>query len=117
MSRPKRDFQLGYCYHVTTRCNNREFKLTRHECRQVFLYALKNALNKFDFKLFYGSIPNIKYCSAGILPTSYIKGARCSHYVIFLNWDASTEKGYSWGNQFLPCQGGYKYSKSEWHPR
>lgn len=52
MSRPKRDFKLGYCYHVTTRCNNREFKLTRHECRQVFLYALKKALNKFDFKLY-----------------------------------------------------------------
>ncbi len=52
MSRPKRHFKLGYCYHVTTRCNNREFKLTRHECRQVFLYALKKALNKFDFKLY-----------------------------------------------------------------
>ncbi|WP_242039838.1 hypothetical protein [Anabaena sphaerica] len=38
MPRPKRDLILGYSYHVTTRCNNREFKLTRHECRQVFLF-------------------------------------------------------------------------------
>jgi putative transposase len=52
MSRPKRDFKLGYCDRVTTRCNNREFQLTRHECRQVFLYALKKALHKFDFKLY-----------------------------------------------------------------
>ncbi len=36
-----------------------------------------------------GSIPNIKYCSAGILPASDTKGARCSHYIIFFkNWDA-----------------------------
>ncbi|MEH2210918.1 transposase [Nostoc sp.] len=52
MPRPQRDLKLGYSYHVTTRCNNREFKLTRHECRQVFLYALKKALAKFQFKLY-----------------------------------------------------------------
>ena len=23
-----------YSYHITTRCNNREFRLTRLECRQ-----------------------------------------------------------------------------------
>lgn len=40
------------CFHVTTRCNNREFRLTRHECRQVFLYVLKKAIVKFDFKLY-----------------------------------------------------------------
>ena len=36
MSRSPRHFQSGFCYHVTTRCNNREFKLTRLECREVF---------------------------------------------------------------------------------
>jgi REP element-mobilizing transposase RayT len=39
MSRQPRTLQPGYCYHITTRCNNREFRLTRWECRKVFLYA------------------------------------------------------------------------------
>jgi putative transposase len=42
----------GSCHHVTVRCNNREFKLLRHECREVFLYALKKAIAKFNFKLY-----------------------------------------------------------------
>jgi putative transposase len=41
-----------YSYHITTRCNNREFRLTRLECRQVFLYILKKAIQKYDFKLY-----------------------------------------------------------------
>ncbi len=41
MSRPKRNLQSGFCYHIMTRCNNREFRLTRLECREVFLYAIK----------------------------------------------------------------------------
>ncbi len=44
MSRPKRNLQSGFCYHITTRCNNREFRLTRLECREVFLYAIKKAM-------------------------------------------------------------------------
>ncbi len=52
MPRKPRDLKPNYCYHVTTRCNNREFKLIRHECREVFLYALKRAREKFNFKLY-----------------------------------------------------------------
>ena len=52
MPRTKRDLKSGYCYHITTRCNNREFKLTHHQCRQMFLYALKKAIEKFKFKLY-----------------------------------------------------------------
>ncbi len=52
MPRLQRGLKLGYSYHVTTRCNNREFKLTCHECRHVFLYAIKKALAKFKFKLY-----------------------------------------------------------------
>ncbi|MEH2320651.1 hypothetical protein [Nostoc sp.] len=48
MPRKPRNFQAGYSCHITTRCNNREFQLTRHECRQMFLYALKKALGKFS---------------------------------------------------------------------
>ncbi|MDJ0903137.1 MAG: transposase [Xenococcus sp. MO_188.B8] len=52
MPRKPRDLKPNYCYHVTTRCNNREFKLIRHECREVFIYALKRAREKFNFKLY-----------------------------------------------------------------
>ncbi|MDJ0694044.1 MAG: transposase [Mastigocoleus sp. MO_188.B34] len=52
MSRRPREIKPGYCYHVTTRCNNRKFCLTYHGCRQVFIYGLKKALEKFKFKLY-----------------------------------------------------------------
>ncbi len=52
MPRKPRELKPGYCYHITTRCNNREFKLLRHECREVFIYALKKAIAKFQFKLY-----------------------------------------------------------------
>ena len=47
-----RNLQPEFCYHVTTRCNNREFKLIHRECREVFIYALTKAINKFHFKLY-----------------------------------------------------------------
>ena len=31
MPRKPRDLKPNYCYHITTRCNNREFKLIRHD--------------------------------------------------------------------------------------
>ncbi|KZL51167.1 MULTISPECIES: transposase [Cyanophyceae] len=52
MSRKPRKFQSGYSYHVTIRCNNREFRLTRWECRQVLLFAIKKAIDKYQFKLY-----------------------------------------------------------------
>ena len=52
MPRQPRQLQAGYCYHVTTRCNNREFRLTSTECRNVFLYAIGKAIGKFKFKLY-----------------------------------------------------------------
>ena len=52
MARKPRNFQTGYSYHITTRCNNREFKLIRRECREVFLYAIKKAIKKYNFKLY-----------------------------------------------------------------
>ena len=47
MPRQPRELKPNYCYHITTRCNNREFKLSSHECREVFLYAIKKAQDKF----------------------------------------------------------------------
>ncbi|MGD1703610.1 hypothetical protein ACP6PM_27975 [Dapis sp. BLCC M229] len=44
MPRKPRKLIAGYSYHITTRCNNREFKLIRRECREVFLYAIRKAI-------------------------------------------------------------------------
>ncbi|MCZ8188559.1 MAG: transposase [Microcystis sp. LE19-338.1B] len=52
MPRKPRNLQAGYSYHVTTRCNNREFKLSKREWWEVFLYAIKKALDKHQFKLY-----------------------------------------------------------------
>lgn len=43
MSRAPGQLVNGFCYHVTTRCNNREFNLSRRDCREVLLYAIKKA--------------------------------------------------------------------------
>jgi putative transposase len=52
MARQPRQLVSGFCYHVTTRCNNREFCLYRRECREVFIYVIKQATEKFRFKLY-----------------------------------------------------------------
>ncbi|MFN7714946.1 MAG: transposase, partial [Pseudanabaenaceae cyanobacterium] len=44
--------KADHCYHVTVRCNNREFRLTRLECREVLLYAIAKCKDKFGFKLY-----------------------------------------------------------------
>ena len=52
MGRPSRDLQSGYCYHITVRCNNREFRLTQVECKDTLLYAIKKCQDTFGFKLY-----------------------------------------------------------------
>ncbi len=52
MPRQSRDLKSGFCYHITTRCNNRDFRLTRFECKQVLLGAIKRCRDKFGFKLY-----------------------------------------------------------------
>lgn len=52
MTRPPRNLKPGYCYHITTRCNNREFRLIRLECREILLYAIKKCQDKYGFKLY-----------------------------------------------------------------
>lgn len=52
MSRSPRQLVNGFCYHITTRCNNREFNLSRRDCREVLLYAIKKAQVKYGFKLY-----------------------------------------------------------------
>jgi putative transposase len=52
MPRQPRDLKAGYCYHITTRCNNREFRLTRFELKELLLAAIKRCQEKFGFKLY-----------------------------------------------------------------
>ena len=52
MPRKPRDLKPGYCDHITMRCNNREFRLTRFECRTVLLYAIQQCQRKYGFKLY-----------------------------------------------------------------
>ena len=50
MGRLKREFLAAYFYHITTRCNNRDFTLARRETREIFLYIIKQAQEKYGFK-------------------------------------------------------------------
>lgn len=52
MSRKPRELISGYCYHITVRCNNREFRLIRDECREVLLFSIQKCKDKFGFKLY-----------------------------------------------------------------
>lgn len=52
MPRQPRQLQCDYCYHITVRCNNREFRLVRDQCREVLLYALNQCQQKYGFKLY-----------------------------------------------------------------
>ncbi|NES20361.1 MAG: hypothetical protein F6K41_15860 [Symploca sp. SIO3E6] len=44
--------KAGYCYHITTRCNNRDFNLANRESREIYLYILSKAQDKYPFKLY-----------------------------------------------------------------
>ncbi|MFG3817148.1 transposase [Limnothrix redekei] len=50
--RSLRNLQARYCYHITMRCNNREFRLTRSTCRELLLYAIRRCQSIFGFKLY-----------------------------------------------------------------
>lgn len=52
MSRCPRSLRPHHCYHVTTRCNNREFRLTRLVCKELLLYALERCRAKYGFRLY-----------------------------------------------------------------
>lgn len=52
MSRKLRELKASYSYHITVRCNNREFRLIRDECREVLLYSIQRCKDKFGFKLY-----------------------------------------------------------------
>ncbi len=52
MARQRRVLKLNHSYHITTRCNNREFRLTRFECKAVLLFSLGQCQAHYGFKLY-----------------------------------------------------------------
>ncbi len=52
MARKPRELKTGYCYHITVRCNNREFRLIRDECREILLFSIQKCQDKFGLKLY-----------------------------------------------------------------
>jgi putative transposase len=52
MPRKPRELKPNFCYHITVRCNNRDFRLTRLECKEVLLYAIDQCRAKYHFKLY-----------------------------------------------------------------
>lgn len=107
MPRKLRRFQTGYAYHVTIRCNNREFKLQRLECRKVFLYAIKQAIEKYKFKLYAVCIMSnhIHYLIEPTQPNDLPK------IMLFLNWYTAmcfnrmlNRTGHFWEKRYF-CDG------------
>lgn len=52
MPRQSRNLQANFTYHITLRCNNRQFNLNHPPCRDVLLYAIRLAKGKFHFRLY-----------------------------------------------------------------
>ena len=53
MSRKPRNFQDGYSYHITTRCNNREFKIDDYLelCKEKEIEPEKPFKGSFNIRL------------------------------------------------------------------
>jgi len=88
MPRQPHSFQPDYCYHITTRCNNHEFRLSLSECWEVFLYAIKKAFDKFNFNRTYAEATENRTTEAqrsrrnkslrGFLRKSYLNFMPCA---------------------------------------
>ena len=52
MARAKRLLPEGCCFHITLRCNNRQFLITKKTSRDLILAIIHKAKKKFSFKLY-----------------------------------------------------------------
>lgn len=52
MPRRPRNLQPNACYHITTRCNNRDFRLTQFVCKEIVLFAIKRCQDIYRFKIY-----------------------------------------------------------------
>ncbi|WP_232731702.1 transposase [Kamptonema formosum] len=125
ISRKPRHLQTGYSYHITTRCNNREFKLSRRDCREVFLYAIKKALDKYQFKLYALCIMS-NHVHYLIEPAQSEDLPKIMH---FLNWYTAMcfnrmlgRTGHFWEKRyycdgFAPSEAGTRFKHAPLHSR
>lgn len=82
MSRPRRMLESNICHHITVRCNNREFNLVRHQCRDLMLNAIHQAKAKFPFRLYALCIMS-NHVHYLIKPEDPAQLPRIMHYI---NW-------------------------------
>lgn len=107
MSRARREFQPGSCYHVTTRCNNRDFNLASRESREIYLYTLKKAKSKYSFKI-YALCIMLNHVHLLIEPENPEEMPKIMHWI---NWYSAMSfnallrrKGHFWEQRYS-CSG------------
>jgi putative transposase len=107
MPRPKREFHPDHSYHITVRCNNRDFNLASRESREIFLYAIKKAQNKYGFKL-YGLCLMLNHVHYLLEPAQPEDIPKIMHW---LNWYTAmtfntplNRKGHFWEKRYT-CDG------------
>lgn len=107
MSRAHREFFPGYCYHVTTRCNNRDFNLASRESREIYLYTLKKAQSKYSFKI-YALCIMLNHVHLLIEPENAEEMPKIMHWI---NWYSAMSfnallrrKGHFWEQRYS-CSG------------
>jgi len=52
MPRPNRHLPQGYSFHITLRCNSRQFLIAKRIRRDVLLVVLEKAKQKYSFRLY-----------------------------------------------------------------
>jgi len=82
MPRSQRLLESNICHHITVRCNNREFNLVRHQCRDLMLNAIHQAKAKFPFYLYALCIMS-NHVHYLIKPDDPAQLPRIMHYI---NW-------------------------------
>jgi REP element-mobilizing transposase RayT len=51
LPRPKRHLPSGHSFHITLRCNSRQFLIAKRIRRDVLLVVLEKARQKYSFRL------------------------------------------------------------------
>lgn len=107
MGRLAREFKADHSYHITTRCNNREFNLARREIRETFLHIIKKAQDKYHFKL-YGLCIMLNHVHYLIEPEKPDDLPKIMHWI---NWYSAmtfnallNRKGHFWEQRYS-CHG------------
>jgi putative transposase len=85
MPRPKRHLPQGYSFHITLRCNSRQFLIAKRIRRDVLLVVLEKAKQKYPFRL-YGACLMANHLHLLIRPDDATQLPKLMHWV---GWYAS----------------------------